>query len=108
MAEYSYEQLKKKKVDDLRAIAKGLEHEAVQGHTQMRKDELLAALCTALGIESHGQKRATGIDKKAVKSRIRELKAERDAAIAAKDKAKLHRVRRRIHRLRHRLRRAAV
>jgi rubrerythrin len=108
MAEYSYEQLKKKKVDDLRAIAKELEHEAVKGYTQLRKDELLAALCTALGIEAHGHRRATGIDKKAVKGRIRELKAERDAAIAAKDSEKLHRVRRRIHRLRHKLRRAAV
>jgi hypothetical protein len=108
MAEYTYEQLKKKKVDDLRAIAKDLEHEAVKGHTQMRKDELLEALCAALGIQAQTRRRAAGVDKKALKARIRELKAERDAAIEAKDRERLHRVRRRIHRLRHKLRAAAL
>lgn len=108
MAEYTFEELKKKKVDDLREIAKGLEHEAVQGYTQLRKDQLLQALCQALGIEAHGQHQVEGLDKRAVKNRIQALKAERAAAMEAKDAVQLKRIRRKIHRLKHRLRAATV
>jgi len=44
---HTYEELKKKKVAELREIAKGLEHEAVKGYTQLNKDHLLKALCKA-------------------------------------------------------------
>ena len=50
---YTYHELKEKTVADLREIAKGIEHEAVEGATQMNKDHLLKALCTALGIDMH-------------------------------------------------------
>ena len=50
MANYSYSDLKHKTVAQLREIAKGIEHEAVQGATQMNKERLLAGVCKALGI----------------------------------------------------------
>jgi hypothetical protein len=40
-APITYEDLKKKTVAELREIAKGLTHDAVQGYTQMNKDHLL-------------------------------------------------------------------
>src|SRR5688572_17091215 len=49
---HTYEELKKKTVAELRDIAKDIEHEAVQGFTQMNKDHLLPAICKALGIEA--------------------------------------------------------
>ena len=48
----TYEDLKKKTVAELRDMAKGLTHEAVQGYTQMNKEHLLPALCKALGIDT--------------------------------------------------------
>lgn len=108
MAEHSYESLRKKTIADLREIAKGLEHEAVQGYTQLRKDELLLAICTALGLDAREHHRVVGIDKKAIKQRIRELKGEREAAIEAKDTEQVRRVRRKIHRLKHQLRAAMI
>ena len=39
---HTYEELKHKTVVELREIAKGLEHEAVKGYTQMNKDHVLA------------------------------------------------------------------
>jgi len=108
MAEHSFESLKKKTIADLREIAKGLGHEAVQGYTQLRKDELLMAVCTALGVDPKEHHHVVGIDKKAIKGRIQELKGERDAAIEAGDRVKLKRARRRIHRLKHQLRAATI
>ena len=48
---HTYEELKKKTIEDLREIAKGLEHDAVKGYTQMNKEHLLPAICKALGID---------------------------------------------------------
>ena len=107
MAEFTFDQLKKKKIADLREIAKGIEHEAVKGYTQLRKDELLVALCKAVGIDPRHHKHVEGLDKGAIKKQIATLKGERDAALAARDRVKLHRVRRRIHKLKHQLRAAA-
>lgn len=104
----TYEDLKKKTVAELREIAAGIEHEAVKGHTQLNKDHLLAALCTALGIEAHAHHAVVGIDKTVVKSRLRELKLKRDAALAAHDRAQLKSVLRRIHCLKQQIHRATV
>ena len=49
MAEYTYEQLKHKTIGDLREIARGLDHEAVQGFSQLNKEHLLPGLCKAWG-----------------------------------------------------------
>jgi hypothetical protein len=103
---HTYEELSKMTVADLREIAKDLDHEAVQGSTQMNKEHLLPALCTALGIQAHAHHEVVGVDKAAVKSKIRVLKGQRDEAVKSGDHVRLRRVRRRVHRLKRRLRRA--
>src|SRR5215217_869426 len=105
MAEVTYEQLKHKTVAELRDLAKGIEHDAVQGYTQMNKDHLLVALSKALGIQ-HEHHDVVGVDKSEVKARIRELKTQRAAALAAHDHAQLKVVRRTIHRLKRRIQKA--
>ena len=105
---HTYEELKKQTVAELREIAAGIEHEAVKGYTQLNKDHLLAALCTALGLEAHAHHVVVGIDKQQIKSRIRELKVKRDAALAAHDRVQLKSVLQRIHSLKRQIHRATV
>lgn len=101
---HNYEELKAKTAAELREIAKGVEHEAVQGASQMNKEHLLPALCKALGIESHEHHQVVGIDKGAIKARMRALKTDREAALEGRDRARLKSVRRQIHHLNHQLR----
>lgn len=105
---HTFEELKKMKVDALREIAKGIEHEAVKGYTQLNKEHLLPALCTALGIEMHAHHEVVGIDKAALKQQLHKLKAARDKALEARDSAQLKQVRRQMHRLKRRIRAATV
>jgi hypothetical protein len=106
---YTYDELHKKTVEDLRDIAKGTGHEAVQGYTQMNKEHLLPALCKALGIEPRAHRpAAVAVDKSGVKSKLRQLRAERDKALAAHDGERLKQIRRERHRLNRRLRSASV
>jgi DNA-binding IclR family transcriptional regulator len=107
MAELTFEQLRHKTLADLRDMAKGIEHEAVQGYTQMNKDHLVVAISKALGIQ-HEHHNVVGIDKSGIKARIRELKTQRAAAIEAHDRAQLKVVRRTIHRLKRRIHKATV
>ena len=101
----TYEQLQKKTVAELREIAKGINHEAVQGYTQMHKEHLLPAICHALGIDTHTHHHlADGFDKLGVKARMRLLKAERAKALEAQDQARLRAIRRELHTLNHRIR----
>lgn len=81
------------------------EYPDVSGVTAMKKDKLVETLCAKLGIDRHAHG-TTAIDKPSIKKRIRALKKERDAAIAAKDLKKAHEVRHAIHKEKHRLRRA--
>lgn len=104
---YTYEQLKHMTLADLREIAKGSEHEAVQGYTQMNKEHLVGALAKALGIQ-HTHHDVVGIDKSSIKARIRDLKTQRAAAIEAHDHARLKAVRRNIHRLKRQIHKATV
>ena len=105
--EYTFEQLKHKTVGELREIAKGIEHEAVQGYTQLNKEHLLVAISKALGIK-HEHHDVVGVDKASIKSRIKDLKKKRDEALAAHDPAELKTVRRTIHRLKRRIHKATV
>ena len=105
--DYTYEQLKHKTVAELREIAKGNEHEALQGYTQLNKEHLLVALSNALGIK-HEHHEVVGVDKASIKARIREMKQKRDEAIAAHDHAKLKVARRTIHRLKRQIHKATV
>lgn len=105
---HTFEELKHKTVAELREIAKGIEHEAVKGATQMNKDHLLKALCTALNIDMHVHHHVEGIDKAAIKARIRELKKRRDEILASADRTELGGVLRQIHNYKKRIRRAMV
>ena len=106
--DYTYEDLKKKTVAQLKEIAKGIEHEAVKGYTQLNKDHLLTAVCKALGIEAHAHHEVVGVDKAGIKKQIRELKKERDKALEGKDRKQLKAVRTEIKALKRKLRRAMV
>ena len=105
---FTYEELKKKSVAELREIAKGLEHEAVKGYTQLNKEHLLVALCQALQIDTHEHHRVIGLEKTKVKGKIRQLKQIRTEAIAAHDHARLKNLRRQIHRLKRKIHKATV
>ncbi len=105
--EYTYEKLKHMTVADLREIAKGIEHEAVQGYTQLNKEHLIVAISKALDI-THEHHDVVGVDKASIKARIRELKKKREEALAAHDHAQLKVVRRTIHRLKRQINRATV
>ncbi len=105
--EYTFEQLKHKTVAELREMAKGNEHEALQGYTQLNKDHLLIALSKALGIQ-HEHHQVVGVDKAAIKAQIREMKKKRDEALTAHDRAQLKVARRTIHRLKRRIHKATV
>ncbi len=63
MTEFKFEDLSKKTVAQLRKIAEGMEHEALQDHAKMPKAELLAALCQVLGIASGEPDEKTAQDK---------------------------------------------
>jgi len=102
---YTYHELKVKNVHELREIAKEIQHEAVQGYTQLNKDHLLVAICRALNISTHEHHAVAGFDKSEEKAKMRALRKERDAALAAQDHARLKALRRRIHALNHDIRR---
>lgn len=105
---FTYEELHKKTVEELRAIASDVKHDAVRGYTQMNKDHLLPAICQALGVDAHAHHHVEGINKANLKARMRQLKADRAAAIEAGDKVKLQEIRQAYHRLNHRIRAATV
>jgi len=105
---YTHSELKHKTLAELRDIAKDIEHEAVQGYTQLNKEHLVVALCKALNVDIHEHHDVVGIDKAAIKVKIRALKGKRDAAITAHDHAQLKRARRSIHRLKRQIHKATV
>lgn len=101
---HTYEELRKKTVAELRDIAKDLQHEAVQGFTQMNKEHLVPALCKALGIDAHEHHTAHLAEKARIKATMAALKAERDKAQSTGDHARLRALRRQYHGLNHQLR----
>jgi hypothetical protein len=105
---YTHHELKHKTLAELRDIAKDIEHEAVQGYTQLNKEHLVVAICKALNIDIHEHHDVVGIDKAAIKTRIKALKTKRDAALAAHDHAQLKHTRRSIHRLKRQIHKATV
>ncbi len=105
---YTYEQLSKLTITDLRKIADGIENETLKGHLVMHKEQLLPALCKVMGIESHAHHHSVGIDKTALKAQIRKLKQERTAATGKHDYLQLANIRHQIHDLKRRIRRSIV
>lgn len=108
MAEYTYEDIKGMTVAQLREVAADIDDEAVRGYTQLHKDELIHAICTALNLQEVVHHEVVGVDKASIKRRIRALKKERDAALQAHDSTELKKVRRQIHRLKRRIHKATV
>lgn len=105
---YTYEELSKKTVNQLREIAAGLNHPELQGSSQLHKHEILPKLCHVLGVDMHVHHQVVGIDKVAVKAKIRELKSKRNAILGSSNRNGLAEVRSEIHELKRKLRRAAV
>ncbi len=105
---YTHHELKHMTLAELRDIAKDIDHEAVQGYTQLNKEHLVVAICKALNIDIHEHHDVVGIDKAAIKGRIKEWKKKRDAALEAHDHAQLKRTRRSIHRLKRQIHKATV
>ncbi len=106
--EYTFQDLKHKTVAELKEIAKGMEHEAVKGYTQLNKEHLLKAICTALGIDMHVHHEVIGLDKSKIKREIKKLKLERDKALEAHDHKRLKQIRKQIKVFKNKLRRAMV
>ncbi len=106
--DYTYKDLKKMTVAQLREVAAEIEHEAVQGYTQLNKDHLIDAICEALGVDKHVHHEIKGVNKGKIKSQIRKLKKERDNALEAHDHVKLKEVRKEIKQLKKDLRKAMV
>jgi hypothetical protein len=103
---YTYEQLSRMNVTELRKIADGIQHEAVQGHTTMHKEKLLPAICKALNIETHAHHEALGVDRIKMKAEIKSWKKKRSDAVTKKDYAALSDIRQHIHDLKGKLRRS--
>jgi hypothetical protein len=105
---HTYDELKGMTVAQLREIAAGIQHEAVQGYTQLNKEHLLVALAKALNLDTHTRHKLGHIDKAGVKAQMHQLRKSRDAALQAHDHKQLKSVRRELHSLRRKLRRAAA
>jgi len=105
---YTYEELHKKTVAELRKIAKENEHEVLKGYSTMHKDTLLLTICTALEIDTHEHHEVVGIDKGKIKLKIRKLKVERNVALDAHDHKKLKEIRREIRRMKRKIRKATI
>lgn len=97
--------LEKFTATELRELAKGIE--GLTGVSGMKKDELIAALRKSKGIEAPKVKKG-GETIQALKSKIRALKAERAAALEAKDRKQATACRRRIAQLKKQTRKAAA
>jgi hypothetical protein len=106
--DYTFHDLKKKKVSELRDIAAEIEHEAVQGATQMNKEHVLEAICNALGIDMFEHHVSTDSHKTEIKAQIKSLKVKRDEAVAEKNKDEAKIIRRKIHHLKRKLHKSAV
>jgi len=105
---YTFHELKEKTLVQLREMAADIQHDALQGYTQLNKEHLLVQLCKALNIDTYEHHKVVGIDKTVVKKQIKELKSKRDEVLAAHDSKQLREIRRRIHGLKRRIHRATV
>ncbi len=103
---HTYEELHAMTVVQLRALADGIDHEAVKGHSTMHKEKLLPAICVALGIEAHAHHSVVGIDKARMKAQIRELKGKKGEALANGDRKGFKEILHQIHQLKKTIRKS--
>lgn len=99
-----WHELAKKKVDELRKMAK--EKAGVEGTAGLHKDQLVAVVAKAFGIE-RPHLVVEGVDRLAIKEKIRGLKSDLAQALSTKDSALVKKKRRQIHSLKRQIRRAA-
>lgn len=104
---YTYEQLSKMTVAELREISKNAAGEELKGVSTMHKEKLLPLLCKALGVEVPHH-HVVGVNKTEIKQKIRQLKIQRGEAIQGKDGERLRSIRRQIHNLKRELRKHMV
>lgn len=97
--------LNKMTVKELREIAKDIS--AMSGVHAMKKDDLIAGIKKARGIKDELPKKPAGSARE-LKVKIKALKAERRAALEAKDKKRATIFRRRISRLKRKTRHIAT
>jgi hypothetical protein len=97
--------LEKMTVKELREIAKDMP--GLTGVHAMKKEELISGIKEAKGIKDEPLKNAVGSTRE-LKQKIKALKAERQAALEAKDKKKATIFRRRISRLKKKTRNVAA
>ena len=97
--------LEKMTVKELRELAKDIP--GITGVHAMKKDELISEIKATKGIKDEPVKK-TGGNTRELKLKIKALKAERQAALEAKDKKKATIFRRRISRLKKKTRKVAA
>ena len=97
--------LEKMTVTDLREMAKEIPE--ISGVHGMKKEELIAAIKKSKGIVDEPVKKAD-VSLVEIKKKIKAIKAQREAAIAAKDKKMATVYKRRISRLKKKSRRATA
>ena len=101
-----YHELEKTTVSRLRELLKEQDPD-ITGVSGLKKQELVVLLAAKLGVAAP-QKVVVGVDKATLKKQIRACKAQRDAAILERDKARIKDTRRQLHQLRRSLRKATV
>lgn len=99
-----WHELEKMKVTELRDLAK--DKYEITGVSAMNKATLVETLAQAMGIDKP-HKVAAGSNKSEIKKRIRELKKERNEALAGQNREAFLSARKEIHKLRHKLRKMA-
>ncbi len=105
---HTFEELRHKKVAELREIAAELGEDVIQGAKQLNKEHLLEALCKALDIDMHVHHEVVGVDKASIKAQIKQSKKMRDEAIESKNPKEIIKARNKIRRLKKQLRKAMV
>lgn len=98
-----YKALRLMNVGQLRHVAKTTP--GMHGSEAMDRDRLLAEICKRRQIASVDLSGDTDVIRSEAKQRMRELHAQRDAALASGDKAAIARVRAAMHKAKGRLRR---
>ena len=81
---HSFEELKKKTVAQLKELAKGNDHEALHGYSSMHKEDLVLAICKALGVDTHEGGKKESAKKEAVEEEVAAKEAVEEE-VAAKE-----------------------